>query len=150
MPQRYLTLPSSAPPFLSQPFLSSTGLHTSSPWIIASSFSLQWWGRRWPNLHILVSTSVKWVCDTLSCCYRVWRACSVVSDSLQPQAPLFMEFYRQEYWNVLPFPTLGHLIDPKSSESPALAGELFTPVPPGKPMWYMPHTIVMRFKYDRQ
>ena len=46
------------------------------------------------------------------------RACSVVSDSLQPhgsvalQASLFMGFPRQEYWSGLPFPTPGDLPDP--------------------------------------
>ena len=42
------------------------------------------------------------------------------------QAPLFMEFFRQEYWSRLPFPTPGDLPDPvmepKSLVSPALAG----------------------------
>ena len=38
--------------------------------------------------------------------------CSVMSDSATPlavahQAPLSVEFSRQEYWNGLPFPTLG-------------------------------------------
>ena len=48
-----------------------------------------------------------------------------------------MEFSRQEYWRGLPFPSAGHLPDPgmepKSRAFPALAGEIFTPVPPGKP-----------------
>ena len=43
--------------------------------------------------------------------------CIVVSDSLQlhglaHQAPLSMEFSRQEYWSRLPFFTPGHLPDP--------------------------------------
>ena len=46
------------------------------------------------------------------------------------QAPLPMEFFKQEYWSRLPFPTPGDLLDPSlepvSSVSPALAGELFT------------------------
>ena len=46
------------------------------------------------------------------------------------QAPLSMEFSRQEYWSGLPFPPPGHLLDPKiesaSHASPALAGEFFT------------------------
>ena len=42
---------------------------------------------------------------------------SVVSDSVTPeivatQAPLSMEFSRQEYWSGLPFPSSGHLPDP--------------------------------------
>ena len=52
------------------------------------------------------------------------------------QAPLFMEFSRQEYWNGLLFTTPGDLpdpgIEPASFVSPALAGGFFTTVPPGK------------------
>ena len=54
------------------------------------------------------------------------------------QAPLSMEFSRQEYWNGLPFPTPGDLPDPgmesASLVSPALAGGFFTAVPTGKPL----------------
>ena len=46
------------------------------------------------------------------------------------QAPLSMEFSRQEYWRGLPFPTLGDLLDPgitpMSLTSLALAGGFFT------------------------
>ena len=46
------------------------------------------------------------------------------------QAPLFMEFSRQEYWNRLPFPTPRDLpepgIEPLSLVSPALARGFFT------------------------
>ena len=52
------------------------------------------------------------------------------------QAPLSMEFSRQEYWNWLPFPTPGGLpntgIKPESPASPVLARGFFTAVPPGK------------------
>ena len=45
------------------------------------------------------------------------------------QAPLSMEFSRQENWRGLPFPTPGYLpdpgIEPPSLASPALAGEFF-------------------------
>ena len=60
---------------------------------------------------------------------------SVTSDSAAPwavahQAPLFMEFSREEYWNRLPFPTPGYPpdpgIEPASLESSALAGRFFT------------------------
>ena len=67
-------------------------------------------------------------------------SCSVVSDSLRPhglqppQAPLSMEFFRQEYWNGLPFPPPGNLPDTRlKPTSPALAGGFFTTEPPGKP-----------------
>ena len=58
-----------------------------------------------------------------------------MSDSLQPcglarEAPLSMEFSRQEHWNGLPFPTPGDLpdpgIEPTSLESPVLAGRFLT------------------------
>ena len=67
--------------------------------------------------------------------------CSVMSDAATSwtvacQAPLSMEFSRQEYWSGLPFHTLGDLpnpgIKPTSLASPALAGGFFTIVPPGK------------------
>ena len=52
------------------------------------------------------------------------------------QAPLLMEFSRQEYWSGLPFPSPGDLpnpgIKPMFLASPALAGEFFTTEPPGK------------------
>ena len=66
-----------------------------------------------------------------------------MSDSLRPlglyiacQAPLSVEFSRQEYWNGLPFPSPGDRsdpgIEPVSPASPALAGRFFTIEPPGK------------------
>ena len=58
------------------------------------------------------------------------RSCSVVSDPLQlhgtvaRQAPLSMEFPRQEYWSGLPFPTSGHLPRP-GTESVSLCISCF-------------------------
>ena len=50
------------------------------------------------------------------------------------QAPLSMEFFNQEYWSGLPFPTPGDLPDPGIKPgSPALAGGFLTTEPPGKP-----------------
>ena len=54
------------------------------------------------------------------------------------QAPLSMEFSRQKYWNVLPFPTQGDLPDPRieptSLVSLALAGGFFNTASLGKPI----------------
>ena len=59
---------------------------------------------------------------------------SVIPDSATPgtvthQAPLSMEFSRQEHWSGLPLPTPGDLpnlgIEPASLESPAVAGRFF-------------------------
>ena len=66
----------------------------------------------------------------------------VMSNSATPwtvacQAPLSMEFSRQEYWSSLPYPPPGDLpdpgIEPRSPESQsALADRFFTTGPPGK------------------
>ena len=66
-------------------------------------------------------------------------SCSVVSDSLRiaHQAPLSMEFSRQEYWSGLPFPSSGDLpnlgIELASLTSPELAGGFFTTSVTGNP-----------------
>ena len=49
------------------------------------------------------------------------------------QAPLSMEFPKQEYWSVLPFPFPGDPPDPGIKlTSPELAGIFFTTEPPRK------------------
>ena len=66
-------------------------------------------------------------------------SCSVMYDSTTPwavthQAPLSMEFPRQEYWSGLPFPSSRDLPHPRIElVSPALAGRFLTTEPPGKP-----------------
>ena len=50
------------------------------------------------------------------------------------QAPLSVEFPRQEYWIGLSFPSPGSLLDSGiEPASPALAGRFLTAQPPGKP-----------------
>ena len=55
------------------------------------------------------------------------------------QSPLSMQFSRQEYWSMLPFPPPGDLpnpgIEPTSLVVPVLAGGFFTTEPPGKPCY---------------
>ena len=49
------------------------------------------------------------------------------------QAPLSMEFFRQEYWNGLPFPSPGDLPDPGIEPgSPALQADTLPSEPPGE------------------
>ena len=76
--------------------------------------------------------------NTVQCQKSLSVSCSVMSDSWIPwtiacQAPLSMEFHRQEYWSGLSFPSPGDLpypgIEPASAAS---AGRFFTPEPPGK------------------
>ena len=64
---------------------------------------------------------------------------SVRSDSVTPrtvacQAPLSMEFFRQEYWSGLPFPSLRHFPNPGiEHRSPALQADSLPSELPGKP-----------------
>ena len=62
------------------------------------------------------------------------QSCLTLCDpmAVAHQAPLFMEFPRQEYWSGLSFPT-NPGIEPSSLVSPALAGRFFTTETPGKP-----------------
>ena len=62
-----------------------------------------------------------------------WSVLFVTPRTTACQAPLSMEFSRQEYWSGLPFPPLGDLPDPGIKPlSLALAGGFFTTVPPGQ------------------
>ena len=50
------------------------------------------------------------------------------------QAPLYMEFSRQEYWSGLPCPSPGDLPDPEiEPRSPAMQGDRLLFELPGKP-----------------
>ena len=50
------------------------------------------------------------------------------------QAPLSVEFSRQEYWSGLPFPPSRDLPDPGTEpKSPALQADTSPSEPPGKP-----------------
>ena len=66
------------------------------------------------------------VCAQLLNCVRLFATPWIVAC----QAPLPMEFFRQEYWSGVPFPTPGDLfnsgVEPMSLASPALAGGFFT------------------------
>ena len=65
-------------------------------------------------------------------------SCSVVSNSVTPwtvahQAPLSMEFSRQEYWSGLPCPSPEDLPDPGiEHRSPALQADSLLSEPPGR------------------
>ena len=76
-------------------------------------------------------------CNVLCLC-SVTHSRSTLCDpcTVAPQAPLSMEFSRQEYWSGLPFRSPGDLpsprIKPASPKSSALANGLFITEPPGK------------------
>ena len=65
-------------------------------------------------------------------------SCSVMSDSVPwtaaHQAPLTMEFSRQEWWSGLPFPSPGDLPDPGvESRSSVLQADSLPTEPPEQP-----------------
>ena len=73
------------------------------------------------KVKVLVTQSCPTLCDPMDC-------------TVAHQAPLFMEFSREEYWSGLPFSPPGDFTDPGiEPTSPSLAGEFFTTAPPGKP-----------------
>ena len=60
----------------------------------------------------------------------------VTPSTVAYQAPLFMEFSRQEYWSELPSPSLGDLPDPGIELwSPTLQADTLPSKPPGKPLY---------------
>ena len=64
---------------------------------------------------------------------HVWLFCDPMDCS--PKDSPSMGFPRQEYWNGLPFPPLGDILDPGIQPvSLALAGGCFSTEPPGRPM----------------
>ena len=71
------------------------------------------------------------------CCCSVAKSYLILCDPMEyitHQAPLSMEFSRQDYWSGLPFPSPGDLYDPRiKPEAPTLAGRVFTIEPLGKP-----------------
>ena len=57
------------------------------------------------------------------------------------QAPLSMQFSRQEYWSGLPFPSPWDLLDPGIKPGfPALQADCLPSEPTGKPPWDPKHT----------
>ena len=90
------------------------------------------------------------VLDTLTycCCCLVIKSCLTLATpwTVVCQAPRSIRFFRQEYWNGLPFPSPGDLLDPGiEPASPELANGFFTTEPTGKPMLW--HACVL-YVYD--
>ena len=75
----------------------------------------------------------KWVMVVMLSCVQLF----VNPWTVGCQAPLSMEFSRQDDWSGLPFPTPGDLTDPgikpRSSVPPAVAGRFFITAATGKP-----------------
>ena len=116
---------------------------------LASPSPLYWNGFCWSQsyvLHLMVIINFFWtrifsyqlvsiqsmccvcVCAVLSCFSCVWLC--TIPWTVTRQAPLSLEFSRQEYWSGLPFPSPGDLLDPEIKTTSlmfsSLAGRFFT------------------------
>ena len=100
----------------------------------------------WVNFWALYSISLTYSFTSTSVLITVtvwkWQLLSCVRLCVTPwtvacQAPLSMEFARQEYWGGLPFPSPGDLpnLDIKP-RSPVLQADSLPSEPPGKPKWW--------------
>ena len=105
------------------------------------------------SVFVLLSESDRISNPTIITRYVTTAVCvshSAVSDSLQPhgahQAPLVMEFFRQQSWSGLPFLSPGDLpnsgLEPASPAAPALAGRSFTTEPPEKYPTELAETLI--------
>ena len=75
----------------------------------------------------------------ITCVYAQFCLCNPWTVACQ--VPLFMGFFRQEYWSGLPFPPPGDCLNPgtelMSLASPAFSGGVFTTASPGSPYIYI-------------
>ena len=86
-----------------------------------------------PRHHLGIPTNVLKVKVKVKALSRV--RVFVTPWTVAHQAPLSMEFSRQEYWSGLPFPSPGDLPDSGiEPRSPALQAEALTSEAPGKPL----------------
>ena len=80
--------------------------------------------------HIIIYFKSRSLCVCVLSCVQLFATPWTVAH----QAPLSIEFSRQECWSGLSFPSPGDLPDPGIGPMfPALAGSFFTTEPPGKP-----------------
>ena len=76
----------------------------------------------------------KKIYSSIACNRKVMKVLFVTPWTVARQAPLSMEFSRQEYWSGLPCPSPGDLPNPGiKSGSPALQVDSLPSEPPGKP-----------------
>ena len=108
----------------------------SPPKLLAEKTSWIW--DNWKKCTQLYTMSDKYNC----CCCLVAQFCPTLCDPMECtcQAPLSMEYTRQEDRSELPFPSPGNLHDPGiKPRSPAWQGGFLTTKPPWKPDKYKAH-----------
>ena len=82
---------------------------------------------RWVSSLPLSQPICTW-CWSIS---HIWLA--VIPWTVSRQIPLSLEFFRQEYWSGLPFPSPGNLDPGIETRSPTLQADSLPSEPPGKP-----------------
>ena len=93
------------------------------------------------SLWVMSPTKTSWVENREKACACMLSRFSLVQLFAIPrtvafQAPLSLEFSRQEYWFKMPFPSPGDLPDPEiEPRSPTLQADSLLSEPPGKPHW---------------
>ena len=101
--------------WINKVLLYSTGSHS---WYAVIK---PYWKRMWKRIYIFIFIYLNHL--------TIQQKLTKYYKSTTCQAPLSMEFSRQEYWSGLPFPPPGDLpdpgIEPVSLESPALAWILY-------------------------
>ena len=79
-----------------------------------------------------------------------WPTLCNSMDHIACQAPLSMEFSRQEYWSGVPFPSLGDRPHPgMEPRSPALQAGSLLSEPPGKPTYLLIPSYLRSLSIER-
>ena len=98
--------------------------------MIASYFEFNFVEKRWKAILLYVCVSRSVISDSAN----TW--------TVAHQAPLVLEFSRQENWSGLPFPSLGDLPNPLSEPGPpALQADTLPSKLLGKPYYYICHSL---------
>ena len=81
------------------------------------------------------------VCVCVCICVSHIQLCDPARGPVGCQAPLSMEFSRQEYWNLFLFPSPKYLFNPGIKHwSPELQADTLPPELPGKPSDFITFT----------
>ena len=137
---RHLSLPSKSPG--SEKPLGSVSEKSPPPYTFLPRTSIENSPSQlspFPYRSMLPLFGLTCACVCVCVCVKSLQSCPTRPDPMDHQAPLSLEFSRQDYWSGLPFPSPGDFPNPgiesMSLKSPALAGgSLSLLAPRGKPL----------------
>ena len=89
------------------------------------------------------------------CCGSITKSCPILATpwTAACQAPMSIGFFRQEYWNGLPFPSPADILNPGIEPlSPALQADSLATESPWKPKalensFHCDHTLGQQYSY---